>query len=71
VGFLGRSMSLLINYQPIKNMKYKIEITEQITYVNYVEGTDEQDAMDKLLETNYTENVTYAETVETIITNIN
>lgn len=52
-------------------MKYKIEITEQITYVNYVEGNDEQDAMDKLLETNYTENVTQAETVETIITNIN
>tara|TARA_R100001015_G_C4608336_1_gene163527 strand:+ start:58 stop:216 length:159 start_codon:yes stop_codon:yes gene_type:complete len=52
-------------------MKYKIEITEEITYVNYVEGTDEQDAMDKLLETNYTENITESETIETIITQIN
>ena len=51
-------------------MKYKIEITEQITSVNIVEGTDEQDAMNQLLETDHTENITHAETIETTITTL-
>ena len=55
-------------------MKYKIEITEQITSVNIIEGTDEQDAINQLLETDrypdgsHIENITHAETIETIIT---
>ena len=52
-------------------MKYKIELTEVITYVNYVEAPDEQTAMDTLLvRGDYTNNVVSAETIDQTITQI-